>query len=350
MRVVLILVALACCLTIFIVVSDSDDNVVVETTQRSSERTETIPELPPIDEHIPIPCNGEGEFSVQKEKEVTKKPQPIEIEFGWDVIDQYFVSKIQEGMERSVLNGAEFVKKLQNGEKPEIPDWAILSFGEGVFDLTRTLKENSFGNLSSDILFEGAGMNKTLLIFGRGIDISFEDKIKGLAFRDLTLDVHNDCLFDVTSKSDVTLDLTRVRIVRFDSGTGGSCLFYIQANPCTVRAKDSEFICGYGRGNMPGTLYGKGDFLAYFFNCKFELMDFDLGKKEGYKIRFDKCKFVNIREDETFTDKPDPSGTRNPSVVFNFCELDGLLEKCETISAYRKDFEKFLLRFPKSDQ
>ena len=371
MKIILSLVALTCCLTVFIVLSDSDDTAVIDSDQEAVESVETTPILTEhslLEEDIvPVPSNlGETfgqeedverntvpypsskEFSGNPE-EVTEKSRPDETEFSWDVIDEWFVPNIPEGIERPVVDGADFTRKLQNGEGTKIPDWAILSFGEGVFDLTKTFTHSSFRDFSSGIIFEGAGMDKTLLIFEKGINFFGIEKVEGLTFRNLTLDANNSDIFEGRIRGAVSLDFEQVRIVRFDSGSGGSCLFYVQANPCTIRAKDSEFICGYGRGRRPGTLSGKDNFLAYFFNCRFEFMDFRLRKRENYQIRFDKCKFVNIREDETFTDKPDLSGTRNPSVIFNFCELNGLLEEYEELDPYQKNFEEFLSRFPNSD-
>ena len=353
MKIVLILAVLACCLAFLIVVSDSADNVVFETTQRPIEQNETVPETSFPIKRVPIPHESEVNISVQGKKEVTKNPQPKEMKFGWDVIDQYFVSKILEGMERPVVNGAEFVKKLQNGEKPKIPDWAILSFGEGVFDLTRTFSNGSFQKLSSDILFEGAGIDKTLLIVGKGIYCNGDKKFEWMTFRDLTLDAANDGLFDICtfdSKESVRLDFDRVRVVRFDSGCAGSCLFCLNTDSTSIiRARDSEFVCGYGRGRKPGTLSREGNFLAYFFNCTFELVDFKLRKIDGYQIRFDQCKFVNVREDETFTENTDPSKTENLAVIFNCCELDGMLRRGESMSKHRKDFDEFLSRFNNTD-
>ena len=123
-----------------------------------------------------------------------------------------------------------------------IPDGATLEFpaGSHVLDTRRV-----FGRVKHfprDLLIVGVGMDQTLV---RIEEVSSNDEVTSLTFRDLTLDCNNDYMTDLRSENPATIRLERCRIVGFDMGAGGSVMFAARAG--AFYATDCRFEAGYSR-------------------------------------------------------------------------------------------------------
>ena len=367
--IIFVAVLLLCCFAFFLVSSSSDPPGELEERQLSPPELEevvllTAPIEEPSSEAIETEPDG-NVTPVTPENKIPDNQSIYLLEFDWGVIDEKFLPEDCTDQEKPIIDGADFTKRLQEGKRPEIPEWSILSFGEGRFDLSRMFKDGYFSRFPPNVMFRGKGIDKTLLIFRHGISCCHY--IERLRFSDLTIDAVNGPRFNIRAQR-VSLDFERTRVVRFDSGSAGSSLFYIDADygEGIVRARDSEFICGYGRGSKAGTLCRHDQFLASFSNCRFVLMNFCLEDHhwkpgEGWQILFDRCHFTLMYEGDVFNNTTVelfkerfvkyPFSKKNVVAIFQDCVLDPekpLLWQGETIKTYRKDFdfEEFLSRFP----
>lgn len=165
---------------------------------------------------------------------------------------------------------------------------AVLRFGPGIHVLDERRLQAEGGAIPPDITLVGAGKDATLLRIG---DISTRAFLERLTLLDMTLDAGNDGLFDVRSEGAV-IDLQRVRIVRFDAGHGG-CDVLSSYQGAVIRARDVDFIGGYGKSPGNGNLlYGK-PIVASFESCRFERIEMrDLEPGQGSFVRFADCRFV----------------------------------------------------------
>jgi len=396
--IIFVAVLLLCCFAFFLVSSSSDPPGELEECQLSPPEPEEMELVAkPVEESAssdppgeleerqlpwpepeemalltePIEDSAGGAIETDSEEKETLKAQEVQppdhqssfpLEFDWGVIDEKFLPENSPEGERPIIDGADFTKRLQEGKRPEISEWSILSFGEGRFDLSRMFKDGYFSRFPPNVMFKGNGIDKTLLIFRNGISCCHY--IERLRFSDLTIDAVNGPRFKIRAQR-VSLDFERTRVVRFERG---SCLFDIDAHygEGVVRARDSEFICGYGRGSRVGTLNCNDQFLASFSNCRFVLMDFCLEdhhwrKGRGWQILFDRCHFTLMYEGDVFNNTTVelfkkrfvkyPFSKKNVVAIFQDCVLDPekpLLRQGETIRTYREDFnfEEFLSRFP----
>jgi len=182
------------------------------------------------------------------------------------------------------LDGPGFV----SGREAELTPGATLVFGPGihVLDARRLQAEN--GVIPADVTLVGAGKDATLLRIG---DISTRGFLERLTLRDMTLDADNDGLFDIRSVT-ALVDLQRVRIVRFDAGHGG-CNTLSASRGAIFRARDVDFVGGYGRSPGNGDLLDGAPIIALFQNCRFERIKMrDLTPGDGSQVRFQDCRFV----------------------------------------------------------
>jgi len=367
--IILVAVLLLCCFVFFLVSSSSDPSGELAERQLPRPESEEVSLFtPPIEEPSgeAIETEPDGnETPVAPENQPPDNQSIFPLEFDWGVIDEKFLPENSPDEERPIIDGADFTKRLQEGKRPEIPEWSILSFEEGRFDLSRMFKDGYFSRFPPNVMFKGKGIDKTLLIFGKSIHC--RHNVERLRFCDLTIDAANDSIFDIRAQR-VSLDFEHTRVVRFDDGCAGSSLFYIDADygEGVVRARDSEFICGYGDGSKAGTLCRYDRFFASFRNCRFVLMDFRLEDHhwrngKGWQILFDRCHFTLMYEGDVFNNTTVelfkerfvkyPFSNENVVAIFQDCVLDPekpLLSLGETIKTYREnfDFEEFLSRFP----
>jgi hypothetical protein len=93
-----------------------------------------------------------------------------------------------------------------------------------------------------DILFRGAGMDRTLLVIN---EIATRQEIHSLTFEDLTIDCSNDYFSDLRRDSPVTIRMARCRVVGFDMGAGGSVM--LAARTAAFLAEDCRFEAGFSR-------------------------------------------------------------------------------------------------------
>lgn len=174
--------------------------------------------------------------------------------------------------------------------------------------LTRHLRTVGKG-FPKGVAFVGSGKDKTTLKITDAGFTRFD--VDRLSFRDMTIDCDNDGLFDKRQGS-LTLQLSGVRLVRFDAGHGGCDLFSIN-DGLIVHAADCEFAGGHGRSPGHGSIFDSVDvFLGYFERCSFSGIDYDLFRslrEPNSSLWMDECKF-------------DRKYRANNSVHLSECEFD----------------------------
>jgi len=123
-----------------------------------------------------------------------------------------------------------------------IADGATLEFPAGVhvLDTRRIFRRGR--KFPKDLLIVGVGMDDTLL---RIEEISTDDEVASLTFRNLTLDCNNDYMTDLRHDSPATIRLESCRVIGFDMGAGGSVMF--AARTGAFYASDCRFEAGYSR-------------------------------------------------------------------------------------------------------
>jgi hypothetical protein len=143
-------------------------------------------------------------------------------------------------------------------------------FGPGAHSFSVRAWDNA--PIPPNLTFEGAGMDRTLVTFDRfqSANVRFHTEkgaVVNLAFRDMTVDCGNDKLFDYRTKDPTTLRFERCRIIRFDSGAGGSSLFHMRS--LAVWMKDTRIENGYGRSPQHGKVFAvqSDSLLALLDDC-----------------------------------------------------------------------------------
>jgi hypothetical protein len=235
---------------------------------------------------------------------LSAQEQGAEFSLEGDVLDQVVVNRGRG----DASDGPAFLA----GDEPVLQG-LVISFPAGIHVLEeRRLRGPRDEPFPTDVTLEGAGMNATLL---RLSDISIRGDVERLTLRDMTIDCQNDGLFDLRT-GNASLDLTRVRLVRFDAGHGGCTLF--KANDGVVLVmSDSEVVGGFGSSPGDGRLLssaGSPEYAMRFTNVLFQLVDpeFDTMKR-GLFIG---CRFELLTE-----------GRMNGSkaMVFRDCTFGDLL-------------------------
>jgi hypothetical protein len=147
----------------------------------------------------------------------------------------------------------------------------VISFPAGIHTLDeRRLRGPRNEPFPTDVTVEGAGMDKTLV---RLSNISIRGDVERLTLRDMTIDCENDGLFDLRT-GNASLDIARVRIVRFDAGHGG-CDIFTGTDGVVLVMSDSEVLGGFGKSPGNGSLVSTGSTgcVARFTNVLFRLVD-----------------------------------------------------------------------------
>ncbi len=175
--------------------------------------------------------------------------------------------------------------------KEPVTEGLVISFPPGIHSLDeRRLRGPSGEAFPSDVTIEGAGMNSTLL---RLSDISIRSDVERLTLRDMTIDCDNDGLFDLRS-GNASLDVARVRLVRFDAGHGG-CQLFTGDDGVVLAMRDSEILGGFGKNPGHGQLVstaGSPTYALRFTNVLFDLVDPEFHSvDEGLFVG---CRFENM--------------------------------------------------------
>ncbi|MHC4941864.1 MAG: hypothetical protein ACYTG7_02480 [Planctomycetota bacterium] len=267
---------------------------------------------------------GDGTVLIESAKKGVFKPG--ESDRTREAVDRSVAQRVK-GRE---IDGMEF----SSNKEARIEEGMTLVFGYGIYTLDeRRLRGEDREHFPVDVTVKGAGMDSTLLHLG---DISIRGDAKRLAFRDLTLDCENTGLFDMRTGS-LVLDLERVRLVRFDAGHGGCCIF--SARGCLVRMTDSEIVGGYGGSPGNGRLFRSNPVIMRFTSCRFELVELGLNRVESSsRISFQNCRFSLLDSN--------PLLEEHPSVDFTGCTFESIRDSSMTRDKLRKDLSKI---FPQLD-
>ncbi len=179
-------------------------------------------------------------------------------------------------------------------------DGLTIVFGPGHHSLsTSDLRRKAPRPFPADVTIQGAGMDATLVVID---EISLRSEVERLRFRDLTFDTGNDYAFDLR-QGGALLDFERVRVVRFDMGAGGSLAFSVQSG-MMLRARDCEFLGGYGSSPGSGRLFRGAALISRFERCRFDLIDLELEEVKGGEVLFLHCTFDRLRVDPTRSASP----------------------------------------------
>ena len=201
----------------------------------------------------------------------------------------------------------------------------VIHFGAGVHTLSpRRLTPDRGEPFPSDITIQGAGMDATLLNLE---EISLRHPVERLAFRNLTIFTCDDYGFDLRNAGAV-LDYEGVRSVGFDIGAGGSLCFSVNRG-VMIRARDSQFLGGYGRHPGSGNLWRGDTLVARFERCRFELVDLEVGRLRSGKVVFQQCVFGLMDRD--------PMKSASTRVLFQNCVLEPVTDPKTAFPDKRKD-------------
>ena len=171
-----------------------------------------------------------------------------------------------------------------------VAEGLVLSFGSGIHALDEKRLRGPRGEpFPTDITLEGTGMDSTLL---RLNDVSIRGDVERLTLRDMTIDCMNDGLFDLRSGT-LSVDVVRVRFVRFDAAHGGCDLFSANYG-MVLDMRDSEVIGGFGRAPGRGELLDGSPIVGRFTNVLFDLLDPSFDKLD--RALFTACRFERIHE------------------------------------------------------
>lgn len=237
------------------------------------------------------------------------------VDYTGEILDHSVTSRSRQ----RAVDGSAFASS-----KDPVGEGMILSFGPGVHELAeRRLRDESGLNLPSDVTLLGAGINGTLLKLS---DISIRGDVERLTLRDMTIDCDNDGLFDLRSGG-LTLDMQRVRIVRFDAGHGGADIFAPRGG-LFLRLDDCEILGGYGRSPGNGDLFdvGKGPVLGRFRNCQIELLG--LRFPSATQLVFESCSFDLLR----------PGALDSPALSLMNCSFGNELDSGNPKQNLARDF------------
>ena len=195
----------------------------------------------------------------------------------------------------------------------------LLAPGTHRWDVAGYLHRNAF---PSDVLIEGAGMDKTLLILN---ELESRQEIKSLTFKDLTIDCSNNYFTDLRRNEPVTISMENVRVVGFDMGAGGSVM--LAARTAAFYAKGCRFEAGYARTDAgSGNVFRVGSgLLARLENCAFIgpfRSVFDANRSATYV--FSDCTFEEMLPRLAATFKAPPRGVRLENSTWNFQSPDAI--------------------------
>lgn len=154
----------------------------------------------------------------------------------------------------------------KSGDK--LPEGAVVTFPAGVFAMDNLARGND--PFPADVTVRGAGMDATLLVMDT---IGVVTAVRRFAIEDCTIYVDGG-IFDLRVEPGM-LALSRVRVVGFDCGAGGS--YALDTRSVAIFASDCRFESGYGRspGGYANLLRANGARLARFERCVFERVDLD---------------------------------------------------------------------------
>lgn len=154
----------------------------------------------------------------------------------------------------------------------------------------------------TDMLIEGAGMNKTLLTLKESIELTGAVRI---TFRDLTVHCNSKC-FIVLRNAPALIHLERCRVIGFDGGRNASHL--IRGNAAAILCKDCEIESGYGVG--PGG--------ASFLNTS----PSSEGEGRITVAKFERTLFRGPFSPPSVSDRPFLKFRRSMAVLFSECEFE----------------------------
>ena len=176
----------------------------------------------------------------------------------------------------------------------EAGDTIRVAAGSWPLDTRKLTRSRRGGGFPHDLVIEGVGMDKSLVILNDEFDIS--SQVVNLTFRDVTIHC-NDNYFTYFRRG-FTLRLERCRVIGFDMGAGGSTAF--NGKDGALFATDCHIEAGFGRAPYRGNLWRvRGVFLARLERCTIvgPIDDLEPRGNEGL-IVYDNCRFVDVEDRE----------------------------------------------------
>ncbi len=202
----------------------------------------------------------------------------------------------QRALAPRVSNATLKGEELSSASKGQFEDGVTLEFGAGLHSLKDAWIRREDGEFPEDLHIVGAGINTTLLKID---EFAARGAVQRLHVRDITLDAGNDYLFDLRGGG-LTIDMENVRVVRFDMGAGSSLVFGVR-NGVLIRARNCEFLDGYGRHPGSGNLFRGSALVASFTGCLFRTVELRLSRGNESSVLFNGCTFENYRNDPTLS-------------------------------------------------
>ena len=141
-----------------------------------------------------------------------------------------------------------------------LADGDVLRYPAGVFRV-RDLAQGREPS-PADVTLRGAGMDATLLVLD---ELDPRGALERFAIENCTVFAEQG-IADVRG---AIVALSRIRLVGFDCGSGGSCALSLDRD-AAVSAADCRFEGGYGRAPVFATLMNTSPLIARFESCSFE--------------------------------------------------------------------------------
>jgi len=166
----------------------------------------------------------------------------------------------------------------------KVADGSVVAFPAGVFAVQDFARGND--PYPVDLTVRGAGMDATLLVVD---EQNPRGPVHRLAIEDCT--VFAGGLMDARTGPAV-VSLTRVRLIGFDTGAGGSCGLYVEQT--ALRAVGCRFESGYGAnpGGYANLLRSSKARLVRFERSSFERVS--LANANTDTVRFIDCTLVDM--------------------------------------------------------
>jgi hypothetical protein len=176
--------------------------------------------------------------------------------------------------------------EIGDGDVIEVPP------GVSVLDVGKLDRATRQGGLPHDLVFDGAGMDRSLLVLDDEFQASGD--VVNLCFRDLT--VHCNDNYFVDFRKGFTLRLERCRVIGFDMGAGGSTAF--RGGAGVLYATDSRIEAGFGRAPYAGNLWRVGTLLARLERCTIVGPVGDVTPRSPSLVVYDGVRFVDLEPRE----------------------------------------------------
>lgn len=206
---------------------------------------------------------------------------------------------------QTIVNG---VAHLRNAREA-VEDGVILNYGPGVFRVRQLIRGRA--PFPREVTLAGAGMDATMLYLD---EIYSRDPLVNLAIENCTI-YANGYITDMRG-APITLRMTRVRVIGFDTGAGASVALGLER--AILDCRDCRFEGGYGRSPTSGNLLRSSadGFIARFERCLFSRMHvLRYGLSPTATMLFSDCAMRDVFDD------PRAAAANHAGIELDNCQI-----------------------------